>query len=92
VFVWNPRHIRHYTVCQIKLTSSEIINIERMQKYFFHGSINGKEVCLVVNPEKTKYTLMSRKKAGQKPSINRYFERVARLKSLGTTLLHAGRD
>jgi hypothetical protein len=49
-----------------------------------------KEVGLEVNPEKTKYILMSHsQKVGQKRSIkiaNRSFEDVAKFKYLGTTL------
>jgi hypothetical protein len=48
-----------------------------------------KEVDLEVNSEKTKYMLMSRKKAGQKHGIkiaNRSFKGVAKFKYLGTRL------
>jgi hypothetical protein len=48
-----------------------------------------KEVGLEVNPEKTRYILISQRKAGQKHSTktaNRSFEDVAMFKYLGTTL------
>jgi hypothetical protein len=49
----------------------------------------GKEVGLEVNSEKTKYMLMSRKKAAQQhgtKKVNRSFEGVAKFRYLRTTL------
>jgi hypothetical protein len=64
-------------------------NIDTIQKNTEALLDAGKEVGLEVNSEKTKYMLMSHKKAGQKNGIktaNRSFEGVAKFKYLGTTL------
>jgi hypothetical protein len=56
-------------------------NIDTIQKNKEALLDAGKEVGLEVNSEKTKYTLMSRKKAGQKHSIkivNRSFKGACR--------------
>jgi hypothetical protein len=65
-------------------------NIDTIQKNTKHLLDASKEVGLEVNPEKTKYMLVSRcQKAGQRQSMkigNRYFESLAKFKYLGTTL------
>jgi ribosomal protein S2 len=64
-------------------------NIDTIQKNAEALLDASKEVGLEVNSEKTKYMLMSRKKAGQKHAIktaNRSFEGVAKFRYLGPTL------
>jgi hypothetical protein len=64
-------------------------NIDTIQKNTEALLDASKEVGLEVNSEKTKYVLMSRKKAGHKNSVriaNRSYEGVAKFKYLLTTL------
>jgi hypothetical protein len=64
-------------------------NIDTIQKNIEALLVASKEVGLEVNSEKTKYMLMSRKKAVQKHSLkiaNRSFEGAAKFKHLETTL------
>jgi hypothetical protein len=66
-------------------------NINTIKKNIQALLVASKEVGLEVNPEKTKYMLMSlNQKVGQKNGtniVNRYFEDVAKFRYLGTTLM-----
>jgi hypothetical protein len=69
------------------IVGENLDTIQRNTKALLDAS---KEFGLEVNPEKTKYMLVSRcQKAGQRQSVNianRSFENVAKLKYLETTL------
>jgi hypothetical protein len=69
------------------IVGENIDTIQRNRKALLEAS---KEVGLEVNPEKSKYMLVSRcRNEGQSQSImmgNRYFESMAKFKYLGATL------
>jgi hypothetical protein len=71
----------------VNIVGENIDTVQKNTKAILDAS---KEVSLEVNPDKTKYMLVSRcQKAGQRQTIkigNRSFESVAKFKCLGTTL------
>jgi hypothetical protein len=83
--ILNGTHQLLAYVNDVNIVEENIDTIQKNTKALLGAS---KEVGLEVNPEKTKYMLVSRcQKAGQSIKIgNRSFESMAKFKYLGTTL------
>jgi hypothetical protein len=65
------RYIIFFSSTDVNIVGECIDTINKIREALLDGS---KEVCLEVNPEKTKYMLMSHGKAGQKHNISsKYF-------------------